>query len=37
MVEQINVVELFAVVGGFRCGLEKASDEIFHTIWANRS
>lgn len=31
----IKVVELFAGVGGFRLGLEAASDE-FKTIWANQ-
>lgn len=32
----INVVELFAGVGGFRLGLEKSSKLIFKTIWANQ-
>ncbi|MEA4821686.1 MAG: DNA (cytosine-5-)-methyltransferase [Erysipelotrichales bacterium] len=32
---EIKVVELFAGVGGFRVGLEKASDK-FNTIWANQ-
>lgn len=31
----IKVVELFAGVGGFRIGLERASEE-FETIWANQ-
>ena len=31
----INVVELFAGVGGFRLGFENASDK-FKTIWANQ-
>lgn len=31
----INVVELFAGVGGFRAGLERCSDT-FNTIWANQ-
>lgn len=31
----MNVVELFAGVGGFRIGLEKASEE-FITVWANQ-
>lgn len=31
----INVCELFAGVGGFRLGLEKASDE-FNFVWANQ-
>lgn len=34
MSEGIRVVELFAGVGGFRVGLEKAGP--FHTIWANQ-
>ncbi len=33
--KDIRVVELFAGVGGFRLGLEKASDS-FKTIWANQ-
>lgn len=32
----LNVVELFAGVGGFRLGLEKANAEIFKTVWANQ-
>ena len=32
---KIRVVELFAGVGGFRIGLEDASDR-FETIWANQ-
>ncbi|WII08090.1 DNA (cytosine-5-)-methyltransferase [Methanomassiliicoccales archaeon LGM-RCC1] len=32
----IRVVELFAGVGGFRVGLERASSERFKTIWANQ-
>ncbi|UAL07645.1 MAG: DNA (cytosine-5-)-methyltransferase [Candidatus Methanogranum gryphiswaldense] len=35
MVEKIRVVELFAGVGGFRVGLETASDR-FETIWADQ-
>lgn len=35
MEEKIKVVELFAGVGGFRCGLEAASDR-FETVWANQ-
>lgn len=31
----MRVVELFAGVGGFRLGLERASDE-FKTVWANQ-
>ena len=33
--DKIKVIELFAGVGGFRVGLEKAS-EIFDTIWSNQ-
>ena len=35
MEDKIRVVELFAGVGGFRCGLEAASDR-FETVWANQ-
>ena len=31
----MDVVELFAGVGGFRIGLERAS-QAFHTVWANQ-
>lgn len=34
--EKINVIELFAGVGGFRVGLERADKEFFKTIWANQ-
>lgn len=33
--KKIRVVELFAGVGGFRIGLEGASD-VYHTIWNNQ-
>ena len=33
--KDVRVVELFAGVGGFRCGLERASPR-FKTIWANQ-
>lgn len=36
MSQNLNVVELFAGVGGFRLGLEKASAEVFKTVWANQ-
>ena len=36
MKETLNVVELFAGVGGFRVGLEKADAEVFKTVWANQ-
>lgn len=35
MGDEIRVVELFAGVGGFRIGLERASDR-FRTVWANQ-
>ncbi len=35
MEDKIRVVELFAGVGGFRCGLEAASNR-FETVWANQ-
>lgn len=34
--ENINVLELFAGVGGFRIGLEKANKQVFKTLWANQ-
>lgn len=38
MGKEIKIVELFAGVGGFRIGLEKASDDKteFKTVWANQ-
>lgn len=36
MNEKLNVVELFAGVGGFRLGLEKADADFFKTVWANQ-
>lgn len=36
MNKTLNVVELFAGVGGFRLGLEKANADIFKTVWANQ-
>ena len=35
MSDEIRVVELFAGVGGFRVGLEKASKR-YQTIWADQ-
>lgn len=32
---KLNVVELFAGVGGFRVGLERASD-VYHVVWSNQ-
>ena len=33
---EMKVVELFAGVGGFRIGLEKADSDFFKTIWSNQ-
>ncbi|MEP9852960.1 DNA (cytosine-5-)-methyltransferase [Staphylococcus aureus] len=33
---ELNVLELFAGVGGFRVGLEDSSNSIFKTKWANQ-
>ncbi|MCP6711738.1 DNA cytosine methyltransferase, partial [Klebsiella pneumoniae] len=32
MTRKLNVIELFAGVGGFRVGLEKANKSFFETI-----
>lgn len=34
--KEVRVVELFAGVGGFRVGLERADADFFKTIWANQ-
>ena len=34
--DEVRVIELFAGVGGFRVGLERADSEFFRTIWANQ-
>ena len=34
--KEVRVIELFAGVGGFRIGLERADSEFFKTIWANQ-
>lgn len=34
--KEVKVVELFAGVGGFRVGLEKADKAFYKTIWANQ-
>lgn len=34
--KEVRVIELFAGVGGFRVGLERADAEFFKTIWANQ-
>ncbi|MCH7320394.1 DNA (cytosine-5-)-methyltransferase [Solibacillus sp. MA9] len=36
MKNTLNVVELFAGVGGFRLGLERADANVFKTVWANQ-
>ena len=36
MGNKLRVVELFAGVGGFRLGLEKANDQLFDVTWANQ-
>lgn len=36
MTTELNVLELFAGVGGFRVGLEDSSQSIFKTKWANQ-
>ena len=34
--EEVRVIELFAGVGGFRIGLERANKEFYRTIWSNQ-
>ena len=34
--DKLRVIELFAGVGGFRIGLEKANKDFFETVWANQ-
>lgn len=34
--KKVRVIELFAGVGGFRVGLERADADFFKTIWANQ-
>ncbi len=36
MTKKINVAELFAGVGGFRVGLERADKSLFKTVYANQ-
>ena len=36
MDNRLTVVELFAGVGGFRCGLEEQHPDRFKTVWANQ-
>ncbi|WP_114572077.1 DNA (cytosine-5-)-methyltransferase [Exiguobacterium flavidum] len=33
---KLNTIELFAGVGGFRVGLEKANPELFKVVWGNQ-
>jgi DNA (cytosine-5)-methyltransferase 1 len=33
---RINVLELFAGVGGFRVGLEKSDSHLYRTLWSNQ-
>lgn len=35
-IKSLNTLELFAGVGGFRVGLERADDQLFVTKWANQ-
>lgn len=34
--KEVRVIELFAGVGGFRIGLERADKDFFKTIWSNQ-
>ncbi len=34
--KKIRVIEMFAGVGGFRLGLEKANKELFEVVWGNQ-
>lgn len=34
--DRLSIVELFAGVGGFRCGLEMRHPDYFRTVWANQ-
>lgn len=34
--KEVRVIELFAGVGGFRVGLDRADSDFFKTIWANQ-
>ena len=36
LMQELRVIELFAGVGGFRVGLERADKEFFKTIWSNQ-
>lgn len=34
--KKLNVIELFAGVGGFRIGLERANPDLFKVVWGNQ-
>lgn len=36
MMKDIRVIELFAGVGGFRVGLDRANSDFYKTIWSNQ-
>ncbi|RAZ69179.1 DNA (cytosine-5-)-methyltransferase [Planococcus maitriensis] len=35
-IKKLRVIELFAGVGGFRLGLQKANHELFEVVWGNQ-
>jgi len=35
-INRLNTIELFAGVGGFRVGLEKANEDLFKVVWGNQ-
>ncbi|MBO5311895.1 MAG: DNA (cytosine-5-)-methyltransferase [Bacteroidales bacterium] len=34
--QEVRIIELFAGVGGFRVGLERADKDFYNTVWANQ-
>ncbi|MBC1648470.1 DNA methyltransferase, partial [Listeria welshimeri] len=36
MKKELTILELFAGVGGFRIGLEKANKNYYKTMWSNQ-
>ena len=34
--QEVRIIELFAGVGGFRVGLERADKDFYKTVWANQ-
>ena len=34
--KEVRIIELFAGVGGFRVGLERADKDFYKTVWANQ-